>query len=444
MAWNEGRTVRTARDLAEGRENVIEIPLSAALQNSGDMTLIHTSGTTSTNDIISDPVFGVSASSLGATGSSFSNSSSTPALVKLSRSIEIYQWQERTTSTKRNTAGGGTRTTTEYSYSKGWSSSLADSDSFGPSGNNEPIYWNGELVENPDSIPFTSDRWTADPIFLGDLTLSTSAVSRLNDFETVTAVSISDVPDASLQADLTDYNSGRGLYYGNGTNSQPQVGDLRLSWAAVPTSTISVIGEVSTSNELASWTTSRMGELLLVDSGVRTSGEMFQKAEDANTALAWVLRVAGFVAMTVSFVLMLQPLSTALDIIPFVGNCIGDGMESCLFPIIGCIISLPLSGLIIAVAWSWHRPLFAVPFVAVCAALMCFFCYRAYNKQGSSSDDGSYQGQPPSYPPKPTYNEQEAEIPVAAAQPMSYQAQTGYVPTATAAPVGAFSNALDK
>lgn len=374
LIWNEGRTVKRAKDLDEGQENIVQLDLSdfsTTVPNSGtndlsefENKLIHVTGPLSTTDTLMDPIFGVG----------FNNATEDSAL-KLSRDVEMYQWKESSTSKKVKTATGGTRTETTYSYNKGWSSSLINSANFF---NKDP----NQDRNNPSAFPFEELRLEADPILIGDtVELGSQAIGYVNWFEYLSVVdynmSLSNVPDTQK---LKTFGQ-KGYYYGNGTDSSPQVGDTRITFEYVPPDTISIIALYTGQNGLNSYTTSRGGSLLLIKQGTFTSDELFVEADEDNTTLAWILRVVGFLIMVFSITLMLQPLATAVDIIPFVGDCMQSGMECCIFPTIAVLIAIPLSLFTIGLAWLAYRPIIAVPLVVGCGVLIVCICMRLRNKK---------------------------------------------------------------
>ena len=376
LIWNEGRTVKRAKDLDEGRENIVQLDLSDFSTTTNDLSafenkLIHATGPLSTTDTLMDPTFGVG----------FNNATEDSAL-KLSRNVEVYQWEESSTRKKVKTSTGGTRTETTYSYNKGWSSSLINSANFKTS--QDPN--NSQDLNNPSTLPFEQLTLEADPILLGDrVEVGPQVIELVNWFENLDVdynnMSLSNVPDATLAQKLKPYRQ-NGYYYGNGngTDSSPQVGDTRITFQYVPPDTISIIALYTGQNGLSSYTTSREGNLLLVKQGIFTSDQLFQEADEDNTTLAWILRFVGFILMVVSILLMLQPLATAVDIIPFVGDFLQSGLECCIFPTIALLIAIPASLFTIALAWLAYRPIIAVPILVVCGGLIVCMCMRHRNK----------------------------------------------------------------
>ena len=99
LFWNEGRAVKTEQNLKEGFSVVVSVsPDKKDLINEGK--LIHFSGMTKSPDLLIDSEFGVSASA-----------------IKMQRIVEVFQWKEESRSKTVQKLGGGTETTTTYTYS---------------------------------------------------------------------------------------------------------------------------------------------------------------------------------------------------------------------------------------------------------------------------------------------------------------------------------------
>src|SRR5947209_9808464 len=57
--WNEGRAVQTADSLSEGESNVVSVSADR-VDPANESRLVHVSGTATTTESLSDPVFAVS------------------------------------------------------------------------------------------------------------------------------------------------------------------------------------------------------------------------------------------------------------------------------------------------------------------------------------------------------------------------------------------------
>uniref|UniRef100_A0A7S3LBY3 Uncharacterized protein n=1 Tax=Amphora coffeiformis TaxID=265554 RepID=A0A7S3LBY3_9STRA len=327
LVWNEGRTVKRARDIDEGRELVLDLNLTSVFANEDsrfNQQLVHITGDLSTPDALRDPIFGVGVpmaamSDTNSTGNTTAdleddenNSTATPptqapvalfdpddAPLKLRRSVEMYQWIETSTTRKEKASNGKEQTITEYMYRRDWSSSLVNSDAFAQQ--------SADRV-NPKRFPFQAETWVADPIFLEELVvLSDPLVDRLNWYEAVDSVSIEAVVDEELVERLDVYRSNGFFYESNSTTnttttwSNPKVGDARITFSQLPPSTVSVIAAYdSTSNTLDNYVTSGGRNFLLMEQGNFTAEQIFQQAENENTTLAWILRFVGFFLMFLS------------------------------------------------------------------------------------------------------------------------------------------------
>ena len=76
LFWNESRAVKVARTLDEG-QGIVQPTLSTTVDPNLEGKLVHMSGLASTQDVLSDAGFGVSASA-----------------IKLRSVVEMYQWKE--------------------------------------------------------------------------------------------------------------------------------------------------------------------------------------------------------------------------------------------------------------------------------------------------------------------------------------------------------------
>lgn len=91
LFWNEGRAVDCIKVLDDGAAAVISVQADQVISANNDM-LVHLSGLADTQETLSDSVFKVSSNAL-----------------KLRRDVQIYQWQEETSTRTEEKLGGGER-----------------------------------------------------------------------------------------------------------------------------------------------------------------------------------------------------------------------------------------------------------------------------------------------------------------------------------------------
>jgi hypothetical protein len=328
LFWNEGRSVDTARALAEGAGLVQSIdPAGNVSPFSGK--LVHFSGSLVPVGVAADTDFPGIAAPAGATA--------------LHRTVEMYQWRETSKSETRTKIGGGEETVTTYSYDKVWSEAPINSSSFKqPAGH-----------ENPAMPSFASRSFSVRSGKIGTVTLDGGQFESLGD-------SVSVVPDAAM---MTAIRSGIGgnriiLREGSyvtarepGASAKGNIGTLRVSYMAGDVETLSAIGKLE-GDRLAGFRTSNGRELLMVREGAIPAQEMFADAVSSNKILTWILRFGGFLAMMIGLRMVFAVIGVAGDVIPFLGSIFRFATGLAAFAIASLV-----SSVVIGIAWLYFRPL---------------------------------------------------------------------------------------
>ncbi len=344
LFWNEGRAVTTYKTLVEGEKTVISVPFDTVNpENAGK--LIHVSGQIVTNEILRDPEFLVSVNAL-----------------KLSRNVQMYQWEESTHKKTEKKIGGGTETKTTYSYHKNWSGHLIDSSKFKEAAGHR----------NPENMPYSSNEWTANYAVLGAFKISNSMIQRLGNSSPLLVEANSPIPQLNRELRLQQ----AGFYIGRNPDA-PEIGDMKVTFSAILSPSEASIVAKQVENTFGPYQTFAGGTINMISSGIHSAEAMFQSAQASNTALTWILRIAGFILMLVGFNLILGPLSVIADLIPFIGNIIGAGTGLISFFIAGV-----LSLVIISIAWFVYRPFLAIALIGGAVILvLVFFSVRKKTKQ---------------------------------------------------------------
>lgn len=342
--WNEGRAVSTARALTRGAKMAVSIPADRiAAQFEGK--LVHTSGEATTSETLVDPACGVQARALA-----------------LRRTVEMYQWQETARSETKKKLGGGEETVTTYTYDKVWTDKLIDSRGF-----KKP-----EGHTNPEGFPFASETWRAGTVMLGAFTLSPRLASKISTFEPLPPPdpAFLNVPAARGRRLLVHGNY---LYLGFDP-SRPQVGDVRVSFASVRPTFVSVVAQQA-GGALAPYPIERDQTLHLLEIGVHPVDAMFKAAQQRNSVLTWLLRLVGFVLIFVGLNALFRPLVVLGDVVPFVGNLLGKGAAAVSF-----LLAAVIAFVVIALAWIAHRPILGVALFAGAALALVLVLTRRKKK----------------------------------------------------------------
>lgn len=330
--WNEGNAVTQYKNINEVRIAAVEIDPAAPPADSD--RLVHVSGDTQTPDILEDPEFGLQLSDT----------------IHLERRVEMYQWEESSTSETRTKLGGGQETVTNYSYSTTWSRRPIDSSRF---------YEQDPTRRNPGAFPVQERSVSASNVTVGNLTLTPAIISQ-----------ISGLQPLSISGDLLDFTPGpqrhlQGSTIYIGTNpASPEVGDLRIQFLTASTGPVSIIAGQQGDRLNTSWTTSSGRAYSRVQTGTHTKDAMLDQAEQEVKMLTWILRFVGWLLMSAGLGMVLQPLRVISDVLPFLGRLVGAGLG-----LISGMIAAVLSLITIAIAWVAVRPLIGIPLLIVALAI---------------------------------------------------------------------------
>lgn len=330
LFWNEGRAVRRAKALTEGAGMVVSVAADR-VDPGNNGKLVHLSGPATTDEILRDDTFGVEVKA-----------------IHLERTVEMYQWRELEESKTDKKLGGGTETTTTYSYARSWSPTHIDSSSF-----KEP-----EGHENPASFPYPARKVSAQKVTVGAFRLSPSMIRSMSRSEPLAVESLDGLPpELRWKAKLHD----GGIYIGRRPGA-PEIGDVKVSFKVVRPATVSVVARQS-ENALEPYVTSNGDTIELLRLGSAPAEAMFQSAQKANQLNTWIFRGLGFLLIVFGVKRIFRPLSVMADVVPAVGNFVEAASGFVAYLLAGV-----LSLVTIAIAWLSHRPALAVTLLLIAGA----------------------------------------------------------------------------
>ncbi len=372
LYWNEGRTVKTSDSIIEAKAITVEMPDISKADFGLEGKLVHAYGKADTKDIVKDSMFGVEANAIA-----------------VSRKAEFYQWTEQSRSEKKKKLGGGEETVTVYTYKKGWTNSPVDSNSF-----EDPDYQGKNFVitevENETAYaPLVTFGAYELPDFLkrsigGEVSLAVNISS-----EDIKAMNKALAPSStvkhtteaqSVSADVVSveyvHTSGNIIYLGEDPRS-PQIGDVRVTFTKIPAADISIIAKVI-GNTFEQFTASNGYKFSKLSMGKVSADEMFESAQSDNVIMAWILRIAGTIAIMSGLGMVFKPLSVLADVIPILGTIVGAGMG-----LVAFLLGLAWSLLVIAIAWIRFRPILAASLIAVGLVLVGFLYMKGKKNQAA-------------------------------------------------------------
>lgn len=349
LFWNEGRAVKTEQSLKEGASAVV--PVSFEMKDpTNDNKLIHFTGEARTPSVLTDVDFGV--------GGNF---------LKLHRIVEVYQWEEKSKSTTKEKLGGGTETTTTYTYNQDWSDRMIDSSDFKESENHV----------NPKSKSHENMEWLAENVSVGAYEIPNDLLQALSGYQplTITSEMLKNLPDVTkAKIELT----GNMIYLQASGSSTLQTGNTRVRYEHIIPQKLSVIAKQSGST-LVPYITKNGRSISMIQTGEHTASEMFEGALANNRVMTWVLRFVGTLLMFIGLRMAFGLLPIVASVIPFVGRIVGAGMS-----LVSALLTLIGASVTIAIAWIVYRPLIGIVLLVI-AGLGIFLLVRASKKIPAST-----------------------------------------------------------
>ncbi|MDB4930741.1 MAG: hypothetical protein JWM10_3225 [Myxococcaceae bacterium] len=265
--------------------------------------------------------------------------------LSLKREVEQFAWVEHTAARSQGRTGGSSTTQTTYTYRPEWTASPRPSSEFRVPAEHENA-----------PMPVSSQRFVVPHAAVGAWNLDLTYV----EFESGVVL-----PPTALQ------RTGRGagfvptgefLFSGTGTPDVPHVGDLRVRFTALRNGTVATVFGQAASSTVAPITVDGSPWMRVI-SGDRAQAVQTLAAE--YTATGWLGRVVAFLMMWIGMLLFLGPVSTFLNVLPFLGSASRFVVALVTFP-----LALVLTVVAVAVAMLAHSVVALVVSVVVLIGLV--------------------------------------------------------------------------
>jgi len=348
LFWNEGNSVKTARAIDEGEGACISVDSNDKVDAENDGKLVHMSGKVDTKDVLSDDVFGISATA-----------------IRLKRNVEMYQWIEESHTTEKKKMGGSVEKTTTYTYKKDWSSNAINSSGFKEQGH-----------DNPGAIEFPEEEKYAANVSFGAFKLSDKQIRMIGssqDFVITNGFKCA-LPRVQI--------AGNTIYVPNGETrnnalnnrdvaTQTRIGDMRVTFRVIYPHDVSVIAKQK-GDSFIDYTAKNGKKLNYLENGIEDAASMFSTARTNNTIVTWLVRIAGFLLMFIGLSMVFKPLSVLADVLPILGDIVEMGMG-----LVAGLLALICALVTVAVAWIFYRPVFGVILLAIAG----FFVWKLIQKR---------------------------------------------------------------
>ena len=371
--WNEGRAVHRAQDIKQVAKTAQSIGDISNANTSLDGQLIHTTGTASTEDILSDDLFGIKTNAL--------------AIV---RSAEYYQWKENEKHETKDKLGGKQEEIITYTYERDWTADPINSSRF-----KDPDYQNVNNViwEIEDMRVIASNvsfgTYILPELFISDIVSKQSdnvsplmisadnpALKQLNE-NVMKALGENVRPEAAQVKDSLAYVHvfGNQVYIGFNP-SNPSIGDIRLTFEQLsPSCNISLIA-VPTNGTFTTFQAKHDANEYELRVGTWTLDQMIKQANDENATLTWILRILGVIVVIAALKMIFGILVTILKLVPFLASIMNLGV-SLVCGVLGFVWSL----IVIAIAWIFYRPLLGIALLVIAAGLVYWLVIKGKKQQ---------------------------------------------------------------
>ncbi len=263
----------------------------------------------------------------------------------LERKVEMYAWNEKSEDNDR------------YSYSTEWTTSPDDSSSFHQAGHTNP------------PMPYQGRSFYADRGLVGPYTFDPIR-AHLTAHEDIS-------PGSDLRLPRGAHLSGNYIYIGAGSPTQPQVGDVRISYSAVPTGqTVTLYGKLE-GQHVAAYV--RDGDSLY---GIWGGGheEAMAAMHQEYVIMGWILRLVGFLMMWFGMNLVVSPLTNLLGYVPILGRLGRAAIWGVTF-----LIALVFSLATIVISFIAHRWYLLLAVVAIAIGVTVFLVLRKQKREPAAA-----------------------------------------------------------
>jgi hypothetical protein len=284
------------------------------------------------------------------------------SFISLNRRVEMYAWEESTSTTEtEDTIGGGSTTSTTYSYNKTWTESPANSSNFEyPAGH-----------ENP-SKPIDSQSKSVQTATIGAYQIAAQEII-LPSGERITPQPAT-LPDGYVLQGEYIYNRAEAA-------SNPQIGDIRISIDALQSGvTVTALGQQQGKKIIRHEIDKQ--EFYRVFMGTRENA--LETLHTEYLIRIWLIRIFGILGIFIGLQLIVGPIGRILGVIGILGRAV-DGI----FGIINAILAVTIGIAVIIISQIFHNIWLLLITIALIVAGVVYYLRKRSNKLGTDTSDTS-------------------------------------------------------
>jgi hypothetical protein len=334
--WNETQGARQDRLIDKRLKTIVELDAASTSSQLPD-TIVHATGLAEAETPV-DALLNVSL----------------PHAIALERKVEMYQWQEKVTHKKMQIGTFNTGDTTAI-YDKAWLEEPVNSSRFqyadghmNPDG--FPIVTSPARVKGQAAIsePLRSQHFDGEAPHLGAYTVAPELASQMTSWTPLTISAVA-APAGFSTIDGT-------MFYRGNDSTDPQIGDVRVTFRAVMPQTYSVIGTV----QGTALTGYHNGfNLALAKPGQTAVADMLKTHSYRPQTQVWLIRFLAFGMVFIALLMMASPIEALVGWIPILGGLVEMGLMFA-----ALTLAVPVTATAIALAWIGQRPVAAIAIFA--------------------------------------------------------------------------------
>jgi hypothetical protein len=372
LFWNEGNYVKNDKTIGEASRTLVKVSDVSSVDSSLDGKLIHAYAFADTQDVLADTAFGVSEKAIA-----------------LSRKMEYYQYKEIARTETKDKLGGGQEKVATYTYEKAWMEYSVDSDKF-----HDPEYKKSNFVlENEAKHQtiyaknVTFGAYKLPDFMINDINDYVPAEPKLNNIELAQWNNriTKRMTELGLKADSSAMMiqvQGNVVYLGK-SSSNPQIGDVRITFNKVPPSDISIIAKVVGSS-FEQYIAFNGRPFYGVEMGTVSAEGMIALKKLTNKVWTWVLRILGVILICSALWMIFNILPMLFQVLPPLAKIVGAGVG-----LICSVGGIAWSFLIISISWLFYRPLIGIPLLLVSVAGIWFLRKKIKEKKAARTANTS-------------------------------------------------------
>lgn len=319
---NESNFVNSIKIVDYVQKNAIELSTNS-ISPANDGKIVHVSGKIYSNQTLSDGVITI------------------PNAIALFRNTEMYQWSELKKERQSETT---------FRYRKIWSRKLINSDNF-----------NDLSYKNPKAFKYPPRQIYANNVGLGRFYLSSVLVKQIK--------TVNKIQQLPYRENFKIYN---GFYFTGENYDTPQIGAQKLFYSYIPSGIfLSVIAQ-QTGNHLEPLS-SKYENFAMVINGEKNLTQMTKEYTKTRSNQAWLYRGIGIFLMFLGLNLIIQPLISDGDKVPFLGKL--TQMQAL---VVTLILTLAFGVIVISFGWIILYPEIAIPLIVL--AILAIFSLKRREK----------------------------------------------------------------